>query len=56
MGIFESYTLLMAALGAMEAGALYITIFGYVLMTVAFNEMITLIAKAEKEEKIQIKS
>ena len=56
MGIFESYTLLLATFGAMQAGALYLTIFGYILMTVAFSEMITLIAKAEKEEKIQIKS
>ena len=42
----------MAALGALEAGAFYITLFGYILMTVAFSEMINLIAKAEKEEKI----
>jgi hypothetical protein len=42
----------LAALGALEAGALYITVFGYILMTVAFMEMLSLIEKAEKEEKI----
>lgn len=48
--------LLLAILGSLEVGFFYTTILGYVLMTIAFYEMIQVQARQDKEEKIQIKS
>jgi len=46
----------MVVLGSIEVGFLYTTIVGYLLMTVAYYEMIKLQARQEKEDHIQIKT
>ena len=42
VGIFESYTMLISAIGALEFGFMYTTIFCQIIMTVAFAEMVKL--------------
>ena len=42
VGIFESYTMLLSAIGALEFGFTYTTIFCEIIMTVAFAEMVKL--------------
>ena len=42
VGIFESYTLLLSMLGLLEVGFIPATVFVYILMTVAFAEMMKL--------------
>jgi len=49
IGVFESFTLLCACLGTIEFGFSYTTIFLYLLMTVAFSEMVELQARHDKE-------
>ena len=56
MGIFESYTLLLAALGALEFGFTYTTIFVQILIAVGFAELVKLQRQKDKEEKIVVKS
>jgi len=56
IGLFESFTLICAALGTIEFGFTYTTIFIYLLMTVAFSEMVELQARHDKELHISIKS
>ena len=52
VGIFESYTLLLSMLGLLEVGFIPATVFVYILMTVAFAEMMKLQENRAKEEKI----
>ena len=40
--MFESYTLLIAAIGALEFGFTYTTIFCQIIITAAFSEMVKL--------------
>ena len=56
VGIFESYTLLVSMLGLLEVGFIPASVFVYVLMTVAFAEMIKLQENRAKEDAIQIKT
>lgn len=56
VGIFESYTLLLSMLGLLEVGFIHATVFVYILMAVAFAEMMKLMENRAKEEKIQIKT
>jgi hypothetical protein len=56
IGLFESFTLLCAALGTIEFGFTYTTVFVYVIMTVAFSEMVRLKSSAVKEMHIAIKT
>jgi hypothetical protein len=42
IGHFQSFCLLMVVLGSIEVGFLYTTMVGYLLMTVAYYEMIKL--------------
>lgn len=56
MGIFESYTLLLSALGALEFGFLYTTIFVQILITVSFAELVKLQLVKDKEAKIVVKT
>ena len=54
--MFESYTLLLSAIGALEFGFTYATIFCLIIMAVAFSEMVKLQRMREKEDKIVINS
>ena len=56
VSMFESYTLLLSAIGALEFGFTYATIFCLIIMTVAFSEMVKLQRMREKEDKIVINS
>ena len=56
VNMFESYTLLLSAIGALEFGFTYATIFCHIIMGVAFSEMIKLQRIRQKEEKIVINS
>jgi len=42
VNMFESYTLLLSAIGALEFGFAYATIFVQIIMAVAFSEMVKL--------------
>ena len=56
VGIFESYTLLLSALGTLEFGFTYTTIFCQIICTVGFAELVKLQRQKDKETKIVIKS
>jgi len=43
-------------MGSLEVGFIYTTLIGYVLMTIAFHEMIQVQAREKHEEDIQIKT
>ncbi len=47
---------MLVSIGALEVGFFYNTLLAYVLMTVAFYEMIHVYSKQEKEQRIMIKS
>lgn len=53
---FDGASMFFAFIGAMEFGFLYTTIISMILMIYAFNEMMSLRARKEKESHIQIKS
>lgn len=53
---FDGMSMFFAFVGAMEFGFLYTTIVGMVLMVYAFNEIMSLRARKDKESQIQIKS
>jgi len=44
-GVFESFTLYLAVIMSAEFGFVYTTLLGYLLMTVAFSEMMQLQAR-----------
>lgn len=46
----------MLTMGSVEVGCIYTSILFYVLMTVAFHEMIKVRARQELEEIVQIKT
>lgn len=54
--VFEGFILWAACLGTLEFGFTYTTILCYLVMTVAFAEMINLQARSDKEEHIMIKT
>lgn len=56
VSIFESYTMLLSAIGALEFGFMYSTIFCLIIMTVAFSEMVKLQRIKDKEAKIVLNS
>ena len=56
VGVFESYTLLLSAIGSLEFGFLYTTIFVEILIIVSFAELLKLQLVKDKEAKIVIKS
>ena len=56
VGIFESYTLFLAALGTLEFGYFYTCIFCFLITTVAFSEMVKLERIKDKEASIVFKS
>lgn len=56
VGVFESYTLLLSAIGAIEFGATYASIVCLLIITVAHSEMVRLQHNKAKEEKIVIKT
>ena len=56
VGMFESYTLLLSAIGSLEFGFTYATIFCQIIMTVAFSEMVKLQRIKDKEAQIVITS
>jgi CDP-diglyceride synthetase len=56
VGLFESFTLFIAAIGLLEIGFTYMTGFILILCAVAYHEMLQLKIKRTKEMNIQIKS
>lgn len=48
----DGTTMFFAFIGAMEFGFLYTTIFAFALMIYAFNEMMSLRARKDKESQI----
>lgn len=52
----DSASMFFAFIGAMEFGFLYTTMISMILMFYAFNEMMSLRERKEKESHIQIKS
>lgn len=46
----------MLTIGSVEVGCIYTSILCYVLMTVAFHEMIKVRARQEVEKNVQIKT
>ena len=55
-GIFESFTLLLSAIGALEFGFTFTTVLCEIMMTVAFSQMVSLHRHKGKELKIVFKS
>ena len=56
VGIFESFTLLLSAIGALEFGFTFTTLLCEIIMTVAFAQMVSLHRHKGKEVKIVFKS
>jgi hypothetical protein len=52
IGLIQSTLIVLTCLGMLEVGFIYTTIIAYILMTIAFHEMITLQARQDKEVHI----
>ena len=56
IGTAQSFLIILLSIGMLEVGSLYSTALIYLLMTIAFYEMIQVQTRQEKEDRILIKT